>query len=292
MGAQRAVRRRSAVAGGAAALLAGVLARHGDGAEHRPGRTAPAVPAAPVGPQGPGELSAAWAVEVGTGRGLAHDADRPGPLLALAGGLSAARLLAEHGPAVLRRRLRFSPAEVVRGSPVTCWHVDEGMTVAELGDAAVRRADATAANLLLTLADGPRACTGFCRELGDPVTRLDRWAPGSASARPWDVRDSTTARALGTTYGHLLLGDVLAPPQRRAFASWLPTVPLPGGWRLHHAVGTGLFGSSCTAGLAHRGGRVVLVAALVRGVRPGATGSPQDATAVAVAAVRAVVGAG
>src|SRR5271166_6016286 len=62
-------------------------------------------------------------------------------------------------------------------SPVTAQHLQTGMTIGELCDAAVRYSDGTAANLLLDDIGGPAEFTAYLRGLGDTVSRLDQAEP-------------------------------------------------------------------------------------------------------------------
>src|SRR3989454_11362976 len=59
--------------------------------------------------------------------------------------------------------------------------------------------DNTAANLLLTTIGGPKELTAFLHNMGDHVTRLDRWEPELNEAIPNDERDTTMPVAMATT---------------------------------------------------------------------------------------------
>nr|WP_246314522.1 serine hydrolase [Kineococcus aurantiacus] len=180
----------------------------------------------------------------------------------------------------MARRVRYGADRLVAPSPVCAWHVPGGLSVGRLGDAALRRADATATNLLLTRAGGPAAVTGFCRRLGDRRTRVDRLAPGSCAGAPWDPQDTTTTSALALTHGTLLLGTALPPPARARFAGLFPTTGLRGGWRLTGTHSTGRYGTAALVGTAARGRRRVLVAATVRAGQPAVPGSRAAVTGV------------
>nr|QTX14669.1 Beta-lactamase [Klebsiella pneumoniae] len=67
------------------------------------------------------------------------------------------------------------------------------MTVGELCAAAITMSDNSAANLLLATVGGPAGidCL-FLRQIGDNVTRLDRWETELNEALPGDARDTTT----------------------------------------------------------------------------------------------------
>ncbi|WP_409337738.1 serine hydrolase [Klebsiella pneumoniae] len=66
-------------------------------------------------------------------------------------------------------------------------HLADGMTVGELCAAAITMSDNSAANLLLaTVQAAPAGLTAFLRQIGDNVTRLDRWETELNEALPGD----------------------------------------------------------------------------------------------------------
>ena len=93
------------------------------------------------------------------------------------------------GQEQLGRRIHYSQNDLVEYSPVTEKHLTDGMTVRELCSAAITMSDNTAANLLLTTIGGPKELTAFLHNMGDHVTRLDRWEPELNEAIPNDERD-------------------------------------------------------------------------------------------------------
>ena len=112
----------------------------------------------------------------------------------------------------LNRLIHYTKADLIEGAPVTGQYVDTGLTVRALCAAALAYSDNTAANLLLALTGGPRGVTRFCRSIGDTVTRLDRTEPTLNTSIPGDPRDTTTPRAIGDSYGRLVLGRSLSRP--------------------------------------------------------------------------------
>jgi beta-lactamase class A len=220
----------------------------------------------------PGDASFT-ATDLLTGRRVEHRAERPCPVLTLSAGLALGLLLRERGVDELTRVVRFTRGDVVRSSPVCAWHLQQGLSLARLGDAALRRGDATATNLLVRHVGGPAALTGFCRELGDQWTRLDRAAPASCGGDPWDPRDTTTVTALALDHALLLLGRVLPPGSRGVLTGLFPTVRLAGGWEFSGSTATARYGSVVAVGTARRDRRRVVLAAAVRSGQPGTWGS-------------------
>ncbi|MDE3724576.1 class A beta-lactamase [Nocardiopsis sp. N85] len=114
----------------------------------------------------------------------------------------------------LDRVVTFSEADLVFHSPVTREHVSTGMTLREIGDAALRHSDNTASNLLFEELGGPEGLGEALRGIGDDVTSVDRIAPEMAEAVPGDPRDTSTPRAMATGLRAFTLGDVLPEDKR------------------------------------------------------------------------------
>ena len=219
---------------------------------------------------------------VGTGATLAHRADDREAMCSTFKALAAATVLRRGID--LDRVVRYSTSDLVEYSPITGER--RRMTVGELCDAAIRYSDNTAANLLLGLIGGPRGLTRDLRRLGDRVTRLDRWETELNTAIPGDPRDTSTPRALATTYRRLTLGDGLTGSDRWALRGWLEAnttsvktfrAGLPQGWWSADKTGSGSYGVTNCAGLVSApDGTQIVVAALTRrsDTDPEATGHP------------------
>ncbi|MFE9250425.1 class A beta-lactamase [Streptomyces sp. NPDC007088] len=204
--------------------------------------------------------------DTGSGRTVSHRADERFPLCSLFKTLAVGAVLRDldRDGRYLERRVHYTRQEVdaagyapVTGTPE---NLREGMTVAHLCAAALIHSDNAAANLLLRALGGPAAVTRFCRSTGDRVTRLDRYEPELNSAEPGRVTDTTTPRALGTTYGRLLLGDALDPGDRARLDAWMRAnrtsddkfrAGLPEDWALADKTGSGDWGTSNDAGVAY-----------------------------------------
>lgn len=160
----------------------------------------------------------------------------------------------DKGTERLDRRIVFSRKDLVTYSPITEKHVrPEGMTVAEVCQAAMTVSDNTAANLLLSSFGGPTALTEFLRSIGDPVTRLDRTEPTLNEARPGDPRDTTTPAAMLEDLHRLVFGNVLSATSRSMLANWMVAnttgatslrAGMPGDWKIGDKTGSGGYGST------------------------------------------------
>ncbi|MBC1436041.1 class A beta-lactamase [Listeria rocourtiae] len=111
---------------------------------------------------------------------------------AIAGGLLLKNLTEDQ----LNKRIKFSKEDLVDYSPVTEKHVEDGMTVKELINAAMTYSDNTAGNVLFDQLDGPKGYQKELAKIGDKTTQADRIEPELNEAKPGDKRDTTTPEAM------------------------------------------------------------------------------------------------
>jgi len=149
----------------------------------------------------------------------------------------------------LGRRVVYGKKDLVTYSPATEKHADaDGMTMAEICEAAITLSDNTAGNLMLASFGGPEGLTTYLRAIGDNVTRLDRWETELNEATPGDPRDTTSPVAMLKTLRKLLLGDALSASSREQLIAWMIDCKtgekrlragVPQGWRVGDKTGTG-----------------------------------------------------
>jgi beta-lactamase class A len=188
-------------------------------------------------------------LDTGSGQRLSYRGDERFALLSTFKALAAACVLArvDRGEERLDRRVMYTQADVLSYAPVAKLHVADGMTMAEICDAAVGVSDNTAGNLQLASFGGPAGLTAWLRSIGDPVTRLDRIETALNEAKPGDPRDTTTPNAMAETLRKLLIGDALKRASRQQLIDWLVNskvgdarlrAGLPKGWRAGDKTGT------------------------------------------------------
>ncbi len=148
----------------------------------------------------------------------------------------------------LTRRIVFTGDDLVAYSPMTERHVGEGLTVAQLCEAAITLSDNTAGNLLLDSFGGPAGLTAHVRSLGDGVTRLDRRETSLNEARAGDPRDTTTPLAMLALLRKTVIGTALSTASRDQLIAWLVATKtgdkrlragVPKGWRVGDKTGSG-----------------------------------------------------
>ncbi|GAB7186809.1 beta-lactamase class A [Kitasatospora sp. Ki12] len=209
-----------------------------------------------------------FARNLSTGRTVRYRADEPFPMCSVFKTVAVAAVLRDldHDGEFLARRIHYTEADITRSggresSLVTREdrNLANGMTVAELCQAAIDHSDNTAGNLLLRELGGPTAVTGFCRSIGDGVTRLDRWEPELNTAEPERTTDTTTPQAIARTYRRLVLGHALPPAKREQITGWLRgnttskerfRKGLPADWTLADKTGSGRYGTANDVGIA------------------------------------------
>jgi beta-lactamase class A len=238
-------------------------------------------------------------LDTATGARHAHRGDERFPMCSTFKALAAAAVLAQvdAGKEQLSRRISYDASALVTYSPVTEKHVGDGMTLAEICDAAVTLSDNTAGNLLLAALGGPAGLTAFLRSLGDQFTRLDRNEPTLNEALPDDIRDTTTPNAMASILQALVLGTkALSAPSREQLTAWLIDnktgdtrlrAGFAKGWRIGDKTGTGARGTNNDVAVVWPPNRApVVITAYLTGASISAT--EQNATIASVA--RAVSG--
>lgn len=199
-------------------------------------------------------------LDTGSDRRFGYRKDERFPMCSTFKLMAAAAILkrVEQGQETLERRVHFSQSDLVTYSPATEKHLESGMTVAELCEAAITLSDNTAGNLMLGMLGGPPGVTAFARALGDPLTRLDRTELALNEAVPGDPRDTTTPAAMAEDLRKLMFGGALAKASSEQLKAWLLAnktgdarlrARLPAGWRVGDKTGSGERGSTNDVGI-------------------------------------------
>ena len=183
-----------------------------------------------------------------------HNADQRFPLASTFKVLACGALLhkVDAGDERLDRVIHYKEQDLVTYSPETRQHLDSGMTLGALCEAAITLSDNTAANLLLDRLDGPAGLTRFLRGIGDDSTRLDRREPELNEGTPGDPRDTTTPDAMLASLRALVLDDVLSESSRQQLLQWMKDdkvadallrAGIPDDWTIGDKTGAGGHGS-------------------------------------------------
>ncbi len=195
----------------------------------------------------------------------------------------------DHGHEKLNRFVRYGRADLLSYAPVTTANLGRGgMSLNDLCAAAIEVSDNTAANLILKTLGGPDAVTRYARDLGDPLTRLDRTEPTLNDAKVGDLRDTTTPAAMVGLWRQLLVRDTLSQGSRQRLFGWLracQTGPdrlpaaAPKDWTIGHKTGSGDNGAAGDVALLMPPGKSPILIAAYLGVNT----APPEAHASAIA---------
>jgi beta-lactamase class A len=161
---------------------------------------------------------------------------------------------------LLQQKVIYTKKDLADWSPITKNHLADGMTIEELGAAAISYSDNTAMNLLAEKLGGPQAINAFARSTGDNFFRVDHeWPEIAASGGPDNVYDSSTPAAMEKIFQQIVIGNVLAAPQREELVTWLKNnttgdarirAGVPKAWIVGDKTGTGSsYGSTNDIGI-------------------------------------------
>lgn len=162
-----------------------------------------------------------YAIDTGTHQTIAY---RPNERFAFASiykALAAGVLLQQNSTNKLNEVITYTKDDLVEYSPVTEKHVDTGMTLGEIAEAAVRSSDNTAGNILFNKIGGPKGYEKALRQMGDRITMADRFETELNEAIPGDIRDTSTAKAIATNLKALTVGNALPVHKRNILTEWM-----------------------------------------------------------------------
>jgi beta-lactamase class A len=162
-----------------------------------------------------------YAVDTGTEQTVTYRADERFAFASTFKAFVAAAILRQSSLDELDNFITYSSQDLVAHSPVTEEHVDTGMTLRELSEAAVRFSDNTATNLLLLELGGPSGLGAELSSIGDDVSIVDLFETEMSEAAPDDDRDTSTPRAFGYNLREYVLEDALPAEQRQLLTEWL-----------------------------------------------------------------------
>jgi beta-lactamase class A len=193
-----------------------------------------------------------YAVDTGSGEEVAHRPDERFAYCSTHKAFTAALVLRQNTPEEMEEVVTYGADDVFGHSPVTEQHVDTGMTLMEVADAAVRYSDNTAANLLFDELGGPDGFEEAMEGIGDDVIEADRAEPGLSEWTPGDTRDTSTPRAMAGSLREFTLGDALPEDRREVLTGMLVDnltgdelirAGVPGDWEVGDKTGSGSHGT-------------------------------------------------
>ncbi|MBY0598080.1 class A beta-lactamase [Bacillus bingmayongensis] len=193
-----------------------------------------------------------YAIDTGTNQTVTY---RPNERFAYAStykALAAGSVLQQNSIEKLNEVITYTKDDLVTYSPITEKHVDTGMTLGEICEAAIRYSDNTAGNLLFKELNGPKGFEKALRQIGDRVTHADRFETELNEAIPGDIRDTSTPKALATDLKAFTVGNALPADKRKILTDWmrgnatgdkLIRAGVPKDWEVGDKSGAGSYGT-------------------------------------------------
>ncbi|WP_307223217.1 class A beta-lactamase [Microbacterium arborescens] len=135
----------------------------------------------------------------------------------------AAAMLASTSTDERETTIRWTQAQVDAAgySPVTSSRLDDGLTLDALAEAAVRKSDNTATNLVMASIAGPSGVEDFLRSLGEQTSVVTREEPELNAVVPSSDENTSTPTALATNLHTLFQGDALDQNSRETLLDWM-----------------------------------------------------------------------
>ncbi|MEO9322313.1 class A beta-lactamase [Nocardioides sp. C4-1] len=119
--------------------------------------------------------------------------------------------------------VRWTAADLAEAgyAPVTEQHLDAGLPLERLAEAAVRESDNLAYNLVLERIGGPPVLDDELARLGDDVTEVVSFEDELNDIEPGSTADTTTADAFAGALADLVTGEHLAGADRALLLDWM-----------------------------------------------------------------------
>ncbi|MDT0301404.1 class A beta-lactamase [Streptomonospora wellingtoniae] len=193
-----------------------------------------------------------YALDTGSGAAVAFNADERFAYASTHKVFSAGAVLEQTPMDELDKRITYTEDDLLEWAPITSKHVDEGMELREVIDAALRYSDNTAANLLFEELGGPDGLQEALHGIGDETTRVDRIEPGLNDWEPGELRDTSTPRALTSSLRAYTLGDELPEGKREILVDMMRRnttgdavirAGVPEGWTVGDKTGSADYGT-------------------------------------------------
>ncbi|WP_212974644.1 class A beta-lactamase [Bacillus sp. J14TS2] len=214
-----------------------------------------------------------YAIDTGSNQIVAYQSDERFAFASTFKPLAAGVVLQQNSIEKLNETIMYTEDDLVTYSPITEKHVDTGMTLLEIGDAAIRYSDNTAGNLLLKALGGPDGFEKAMREIGDTIIKSDRFETDLNEAIPGDSRDTSTPKALATSLQAFAIKEDLLPEDKRTILlEWLKKnttgdnlirAGVPEGWEVGDKTGAGSYGTRNDLAIVWPPGREPIVMAIL-----------------------------
>lgn len=151
----------------------------------------------------------------------------------------------------LNHYMIISDKNMMEYSPVAKDYLNKPFSLEQACKAANEYSDNTAANFAILSGGGPEGLTAFMREIGDTITRSDRYEPELTINPENDLRDTTTPDAMNQSMREILTGKILSDASKNQLKEWMINnkvadnmlrASLPEGWKIADRSGASDYG--------------------------------------------------
>ena len=162
-----------------------------------------------------------YAVDTETKRTIEYNADLRFAYCSTHKVFTVAELLRRKSLNELQQIKYYKDEDILSYAPITKNHVADGMTWAEICQAAIRFSDNTAANLILEEIGGVKNFRKSLRKIGDKITFPARNEPELNFFAPDDILDTSTPRQMALDLQKYILGDLLCKDKKNLLIDWM-----------------------------------------------------------------------
>ena len=152
----------------------------------------------------------------------------------------------------MSREVQYTQDEILSYAPITKLYVEQGMTLFDICEAAVRFSDNTAANLMLNKLGGSVGFKAALRGIGDEVSNPVRLEPELNEILLGDDSDTSTPRQMALNLQKYIFGSLLNDEQKQILTDWMTDNEItnsliksgvPNGWKVLDKSGSGNYGT-------------------------------------------------
>lgn len=163
-----------------------------------------------------------YAVNTNNGQIIAHRANERFPVQSTMKmiGVAALLKLSESDKNLLQEKTHYIKNDLSSWSPVTKHHVEDGITLKDLGEAAVTYSDNAAINIIMKKFGGPKFSTDFAHSIGNNSYNITHY-DGFMNSNPKNSEDTSTPKDMAISVQKLLLGSALALAQQQQLLIWM-----------------------------------------------------------------------
>jgi beta-lactamase class A len=174
-------------------------------------------------------------------------------------GVAALLKQSEEGKISIHEKIHYTEKDLAAypWHPITGKYVRQGMSLEDLGEAAVSYSDNPAMNLIILHLGGTEFINQFAQSIGNHSFNV-KHLEGQLNSDPNNPEDSSTPKDMARSIRKIVLGNALSPASRSKLLSWLENdktgnqrirAGTPNGWIVADKTGSGDYGVANDVGV-------------------------------------------